>query len=177
MVTTRPRLGFSRRIPALLFSLLLLGSFAAATPPAAGGLTYVSVSSLPGASRVDRVVVSRVSISVPVRNGVIGGTVRERIAYHYPGTSWPGGHSNTYFYAHARTGSFLNLKYMRAGDIVRLHLVSGGWVKYRVTLVKRVRWNDGKWTLLTSTERLTLQTCTGNTRTADRLVVVAVPAD
>jgi LPXTG-site transpeptidase (sortase) family protein len=108
---------------------------------------------------------------------VIGGTVRERIAYHYPGTSWPGGGSNTYFYAHARAGSFLKLKYMRAGDIVRLHLVSGGWVKYRVTLVKRVRWNDGKWTLLTSTERLTLQTCTGNTRTADRLVLVAVPAD
>jgi LPXTG-site transpeptidase (sortase) family protein len=177
MVTIRPRLGLARRLPALLFSLLLLGSFAAATPSATDGLTYVSVSSLPGASRVDRVVVSRVNINLPIRNGVIGGTVRERIAYHYPGTSWPGGHSNTYFYAHARTGSFLNLKYMRAGDIVRLHLVSGAWVKYKVTLVKRVRWNDGKWTLLTSTERLTLQTCTGNTRTADRLVVVAVPAD
>lgn len=177
MWITRPRLRLSLRLPALLLSLLLIGSFGAANPPTADGLTYVSVSSLPGASRVDRVVVSRVSISLPVRNGVLGGTVRERIAYHYPGTSWPGGNSNTYFYAHARTGSFLNLKDMRVGDIVRLHLVSGGWVKYEVTLVKRVRWNDGKWTLLTSTERLTLQTCTGNTRTADRLVVVAVPAD
>jgi len=38
-----------------------------------------------------------------------------------------------------------------------------------------VRWNDGRWTLLTSRERLTLQTCTSYYRTADKLVVVAVP--
>jgi len=175
---TRPDLGISRRLPALLFSLLLVGSFVASTPAAtdAATYTYVPVSSLTHATRVDRVVISRVHINVPVRNGVIGATVHERIAYHYPGTSWPGGHSNTYFYAHARVGSFLNLKYVHVGDIVQMHLVSGGWVKYRVTTVKRVRWNDGRWTLLTSSERVTLQTCTGHTRTAARLVVVAVPA-
>lgn len=155
---------------------MLAGSFLAATPAPADAVTYVRFASLTKPIRADRVVAYRVGISLPIRNGVIGGTVRERIAYHYPGTSWPGGDSNTYLYAHARTGSFLNLKYMRVGDIVRLHLATGGWVKYRVTLVKRVAWNDGKWTLLTSSERLTLQTCTGNTRTADRLVVTAVPA-
>ena len=172
-----PRLRVPRRLPVLLLALLVVGSFAAASPSVSDGLTYVKVSSLPWKTKVDRVVVARVSINLPIRNGVIGGTVRERIAYHYPGTSWPGGHSNTYFYAHARAGSFLNLKYMRVGDIVRLHLVRGGWVRYKVTLVKRVRWNDGRWTLLTSSERLTLQTCTGNTRTSDRLVVVAKPID
>jgi len=178
---TRPRLTarmIPRRLPALLLSLLLAASFAGATAEStdATTYTYVKFSSLPYASKADRVVVSRVGINIPIRNGVIGGTVYERIAYHYPGTSWPGGHSNTYLYAHARTGSFLNLKYMRIGDIVLLHLVKGGWVKYKVTITRRVAWNDGRWTLLTSSERLTLQTCTGNTRTADRYVVVAVPA-
>jgi LPXTG-site transpeptidase (sortase) family protein len=176
MIPTRSSARLLRRIPALLFALLMVGSFTAATPPSAAAVTYVPFSSLSGPIRADKVVASRVNISLPIKNGVIGGTVYERIAYHYPGTSWPGGDSNTYLYAHARTGSFLNLKYMKVGDVVRLHLVTGGWVKYKVTLVKRVAWNDGRWTLLTSTERLTLQTCTGNTKYADRLVVVAKPA-
>ncbi len=161
----------------LLVALLVMGAFGAAAPADTDGRRYIPVSSLPGKTKVDRVVVSRVNINLPIRKGVIGGTVRERIAYHYPGTSWPGGGSNTYLYAHARAGSFLNLKKMRIGDIVRLHLVSGGWVRYKVVKVKRVRWNDGKWTLLTPSERLTLQTCTGNTKTADRLVVRAKPLD
>lgn len=162
---------------ATLAALVVLGSFAAATPKGADAYTYIykPVAGLPGATKVDRIVISRVGINIPIRNGVIGARILERIAYHYPGTSWPGGHSNTYFYAHARVGSFLNLKYMRAGDIIRLHLVTGGWVRYKVTAVKRVRWNDGSWTLLTSRERLTLQTCTSYYVTANKLVVVAVP--
>jgi LPXTG-site transpeptidase (sortase) family protein len=178
MMAIRPRLAMPRRLPALLLSLLLAASFAGATAQSTDAYTYtyVKIASLPYASKVDRIVVSRVAINIPIRSGSIGGTVLERVAYHYPGTSWPGGHSNTYLYAHARTGSFLALWKMRVGDIVRLHLVKGGWVQYRVTLAKRVPWNDGRWTLLTSSERLTLQTCTGNTKTADRFVVVAVPA-
>ena len=166
-----------RLIVATLSAVVLLGSFAAATPPGADAYTYVykPVAGLPAATRVDRIVISRVGINLPIRNGVIGARVYERIAYHYPGTSWPGGHSNTYLYGHARTGTFINLKYMRAGDIIRLHLITGGWVRYEVTAVKRVRWNDGRWTLLTSSERLTLQTCTSYYRTADKIVVVAVP--
>jgi LPXTG-site transpeptidase (sortase) family protein len=160
---------------ATLAAVVLMGSFVAAAPSDTDAHTYLKVASLAGPTRVDRIVVSRVRIDMPIRNGVIGATVRDRIAYHYPGTSWPGGHSNTYLYGHARAGSFLNLKYLRTGDIVMLHLVSGSWVRYRVTSVKRVRWNDGRWTLLTSSERLTLQTCTSYGPTADRLVVVAVP--
>lgn len=164
-----------RIIVATLAAVVVLGSFAAAAPSDTDARAYRTVASLTGPTRVDRIIVSRVRIDMPIRNGVIGGTIREHVAYHYPGTSWPGGDSNTYFYAHARTGSFLNLKYMRAGDIVVLHLTAGGWVRYKVTTVKRVRWNDGRWTLLTSRERLTLQTCTSYYRTADKLVVVAVP--
>lgn len=174
-ITSRGLSSAPRTALAILAAIVLVGSFAAATPAATDAYTYVRVSSLPGPTRVDRVIVSRVGINLPIRNGVIGGRIYERIAYHYPGTSWPGGHSNTYLYGHARAGTFLNLKYMRAGDIVLLHLVTGGWVRYKVTSVRRVAWNDGRWTLLTSTERLTLQTCTSYYRTADKLVVIAVP--
>ena len=176
-ITSRRLPTAPRRALAIVAAILLVGSLAAAAPSPTDGHTYIyrTVASLTGATRVDRIVVSRVGISLPIRNGVIGGTIYERVAYHYPGTSWPGGHSNTYLYGHARAGTFLNLKYMRAGDIVLLHLVTGGWVRYKVTTVRRVAWNDGRWTLLTSTERLTLQTCTSYYRTADKLVVLAVP--
>jgi LPXTG-site transpeptidase (sortase) family protein len=82
---------------------------------------------------------------------------------------------NMYLYGHARVGTFLNLKYMRVGDIVQVYLVTGAWVRYRVTMVRRVPWNDGRWTFLTSAEQLTLQTCTSWYTTADKIVVVAVP--
>ena len=164
-----------RIIGVTLAAVLLAGSLVAATPSVVDASTYRTVASLTGPTRVDRIVISRVRIDLPIRHGVIGATVRERIAYHYPGTSWPGGDSNTYLYGHARVGSLINLKYMRTGDIVKLHLVGGGWVRYRVTSVQRVRWNDGRWTLLTNRERLTLQTCVTYGPTADRLVVVAVP--
>jgi LPXTG-site transpeptidase (sortase) family protein len=176
--TSRPLPTAPRRLLAMLAmlaTLVLVGSFAAATPASSDGSTYVSVASLAGPTRADRVVVSRVGINVPIRNGVLDAPIAEHVAYRYPGTSWPGGHSNMYLYGHARVGTFLNLKDMRVGDIVQVHLVTGAWVRYRVTIVRRVPWNDGSWTLLTSTERLTLQTCTSWYTTADKIVVVAVP--
>ena len=164
-----------RRALGALAAILLVGSFAAATPATSDGSTYVSVSSLSRATRADRIVVSRVGINLPIRDGVLGAPIAERVAYRYPGTSWPGGHSNTYLYGHARVGTFLTLMDMHVGDVVQVHLVTGAWVRYKVTIVRRVRWNDGSWTLLTSTERLTLQTCTSWYTTADKIVVVAVP--
>jgi LPXTG-site transpeptidase (sortase) family protein len=166
----------ARRLPALLFALLFVGSVAAVAPAPTDAATYVRVSRLKGPTRVDRIVISRVGIDLPIRGAVIGTTtIRERVAYHYPGTSWPGGHSNTYLFGHARVGTFLNLGYLRKGDIVELHLTKGGWVRYQVTSVRRVRWNDVRWIRRTHTERLTLQTCTSYAKTADKLVVVAVP--
>jgi LPXTG-site transpeptidase (sortase) family protein len=173
--TSRSLPSAPRRLLAMLAAIVLVGSFAAATRASSDGSTYVSVSSLSGATRADRIVVSRVGINLPIRDGVLGAPIAERVAYRYPGTSWPGGHSNMYLYGHARLGTFLGLKDMRVGDIVQVHLVTGAWVRYRVTIVRRVRWNDGRWTLLTSTERLTLQTCTSWYTIADKIVVVAVP--
>ena len=163
------------RILAILAAIVLLGSFAGANPTSSDGSTYVSVASLSGATRADRVVVSRVGINVPIRDGALDAPIAEHVAYRYPGTTWPGGHSNLYLYGHARVGTFLNLKYIHVGDIVQVHLATGAWVRYRVTIVRRVPWNDGSWTLDTPTERLTLQTCTSWYTTADKIVVVAVP--
>ncbi len=160
-----------------MLALLVVGSFAVGAPTAADGYTYryKTVAGLSGPTRVDRVTIDRVGINVPIRNGVVGGKIVERVAYHYPGTSWPGGHSNTYLYGHARVGTFLNLWKVRVGDIVRLHLVGGYWLRYKVTTVRKVAWNDVRWTFLTSSERLTLQTCTSYYSTAPKFVVVAVP--
>jgi LPXTG-site transpeptidase (sortase) family protein len=173
--THRPPRIALHRVVAVLAAIVLVGSFAAATPAASDGSTYTSVSSLAGATRADRLVISRVGINVPIRDGVLDAPIAEHVAYRYPGTSWPGGHSNVYLYGHARVGTFLNLKYMRVGDIVLVHLATGAWVRYRVTIVRRVPWNDGRWTLDAPSERLTLQTCTSWYSTADKIVVVAVP--
>jgi LPXTG-site transpeptidase (sortase) family protein len=172
--THRPAIA-PRRLLAMLAAIVLVGSFAATTPATGDGSTLVSVASLAGPTRADRVVVSRVGINVPIRDGALDAPIAEHVAYRYPGTSWPGGRSNLYLYGHARVGTFLNLKYMRVGDIVLVHLATGVWVRYQVTLVRRVPWNDGRWTLDTPTERLTLQTCTSWYATADKIVVVAVP--
>jgi IS30 family transposase len=67
------------------------------------------------------------------------------------------------------------LQYLRKGDVIQLHLGKAGWVRYKVTSVRRVRWNDRRWMARTPTERLTLQTCTTYRKTADRLIVIAVP--
>lgn len=169
-------------------ALALALSLAAGIPATTGGrvgidlvqgvsaVTYTRVSSLGGATRATRISIPRLRISLPIRNGVIGGTVLRTWAYRFPGTSWPGGGTNTYLYAHAQSGAFLNLKYARKGDLVTLRLATGRYVKYRVTGIYKVAWNDMRWIRPTSAERLTLQTCTGNTRTANRLIVIAVPA-
>ena len=47
----------------------------------------------------------------------------EGAAAHYPGTAWPGEGSNTYVYAHAREGHFLELWQVRTGDVVDVDLL------------------------------------------------------
>ena len=138
--------------------------------------TYVRVSSLTKATKATSLAISRIGISMPIREGVIGAPISTRYAYHYPTTSWPGGGSNAYFYAHAQKGAFLNLKYARKGDILTVRLSTGYYVKYKVIGVASVPWNEGKWVMPTSYDRITLQTCLGNSATSPRLIVTAVPA-
>jgi len=141
----------------------------------AAARTYVPVSSLGGKTRATYMYMPRLGISMPIKKGVLGEPISTRYAYHYPTTSWPGGGSNTYLYAHAQAGAFLKLKYARVGDVLNMRLKTGDFVRYKVTKIKKVDWNAGKWVLPTSSERITLQTCLGNTRTSPRLIVIAKP--
>ena len=70
----------SRRALWALAAILLVGPLAAATPASSDGSRYVSVSSLSGATRADRIVVSRVGINLPIRDGVLGAPIAERVA-------------------------------------------------------------------------------------------------
>jgi len=98
-------------------------------------------------------------------------------AAHFPGTAWPGGGSNIYLYGHARDGMFINLWNARIGDVVVLTLVDGSQSRYVVSRIRpNVRWNDMSVLDPTSTEQLTLQTCTSYEVTAPRFLVIAVPA-
>ncbi len=165
-------LSFAAGVPGLTTGPL--GDSPVVSPVAAA--VYSRVSSLSIPTRATTVSIPRLGISLPIRNGVIGAAISRRYAYHYPATSWPGGGSNTYFYAHAQVGAFVNLKYVRKGDLVTVRLSSGRYLKYKVTAKYSVAWNDGRWVMPTSSERLTLQTCLGPYTTSRRLVVIAVPA-
>ncbi|MDQ3127143.1 MAG: sortase [Chloroflexota bacterium] len=142
----------------------------------ASATSWTRVSSLKSPTRATSISIARLGISLAIRNGTISGTISRRYAYHLLGTSWPGGRSNTYIYAHAQAGAFLSLWRARVGDIVVLRLATGQLVKYRVSMARSVAWNDMRWIQPTRSERITLQTCLGNTRTARRWIVVAVPA-
>jgi LPXTG-site transpeptidase (sortase) family protein len=153
-----------------------LGDASVVAPVAASSTPYSRVSSLRGPTLATTVSIPRLGISLPIRNGVLNAVISKRYAYHYPGTSWPGGGSNTYLYAHAQVGAFVNLKYARVGDLVTVRLSTGRYLKYKVTAKYSIAWNDDRWLLPTSSERITLQTCLGPSVTSRRLVVIAVPA-
>jgi LPXTG-site transpeptidase (sortase) family protein len=153
-----------------------LGNSPLVAPAAAASSIYTRVSSIGPPTRATSMSIPRLGITVPIKSGVLGAAISRLYAYHYPGTSWPGGGSNSYFYAHAQVGAFVNLKYARVGDLVTLRLSTGRYVKYKVTMKRSIAWNDDRWLLPTRTERITLQTCLGPYLKSLRFVVVAVPA-
>jgi len=101
----------------------------------------------------------------------------EGFAFHFPGTSIPGLGSNTYLYAHARTGMFLTLWNVQPGDQVLISTPDLQLLTYVITEVHpRVAPGDLSWIQATPGERLTLQTSTGPDPGDPRFVAVAVPA-
>jgi LPXTG-site transpeptidase (sortase) family protein len=115
----------------------------------------------------------RLGIDLPLVEGD-GVTVPEGAAAHYPGTAWPGEGSNTYVYAHAREGHFLELWQVRTGDVVDVDLADGSVARYRVSeILPTVAWDAIEMLAPSSTEILTLQTCLTYDVTAPRFVVIA----
>jgi sortase (surface protein transpeptidase) len=128
-----------------------------------------------------RIKVARLAIDLPIAEGDVDrDTVQqqtpENFAFHLPGTAIPGDQSNSYIYAHARTGMFLKLWNAREGDEVTIITPDARELHYVVSEVHpRVDPSDVSWAARTSSERLTLQTSTGPNPGDPRFVVIALP--
>lgn len=128
-----------------------------------------------------RVQIPRLNIDLPVAEGDIARDIEqqktpESFAFHLPGTAVPGQGSNTYLYAHARTGMFLTLWNAQPGDEVFISTPDLKVLKYVILETHpRVAPDDVSWVQPTRGERLTLQTSTGPNPTDPRFVAVAVP--
>ncbi|HEY6957892.1 MAG TPA: sortase [Candidatus Limnocylindria bacterium] len=129
-----------------------------------------------------RVTIARLGIDLPIQEGdVERDAVEQRTpegsAFHLPGTGIPGSGVNCYIYAHARTGMFLSLWNVRAGDDVIITRPDGVELHYIVSEVHpRVPYDDVSWAAPTTPEHLTLQTSTGPNPGDPRFVVIARPA-
>jgi len=129
-----------------------------------------------------RVQIPRLAIDLPIAEGDIVRDIDqqktpENYAFHLTGTAIPGRGSNSYFYAHARTGMFLTLWNARVGDEIFISTPDRKALKYVVSEVHpAVIPTDVSWAQPTPTDRLTLQTSTGPNATDPRFVVVALPA-
>ena len=129
-----------------------------------------------------RIRIPRLAIDLPIAEGNIVRDIEqqrtpESYAFHLPGTAIPEQGSNTYLYAHARTGMFLTLWKARVGDAVVISTPDGRALNYVVSEVHpAVVPADVSWAQATSGERLTLQTSTGPNPGDPRFVVVALPA-
>jgi LPXTG-site transpeptidase (sortase) family protein len=122
---------------------------------------------------VRRLRLERLGIGLPIIEGD-GFTVPEGAASHYPDTAWPGEGSNTYIYAHAREGNFLELWRVRSGDVVEIDMSDGSVATYRVSeILPVVPWDALEHLLPTTSERLTLQTSLWYDDTAPRFIVIA----
>lgn len=149
----------------------------AASPPSARS-AQANPSAAPDAPTgtvATRILVEELGIDLPIYEGD-GYTAELGMAAHYPTTSWPGGGSLTYLYAHARDDNFVALWDAELGDIIELELDDGSTVSYSVSrIVPDVRWNDMSWLDPTPGELLRLQTCNSYEETAPRFIVEATP--
>lgn len=129
-----------------------------------------------------RVQIPRLRIDLPIAEGDVARDIDqqktpENFAFHLPGSAIPEQGSNTYLYAHARTGMFLTLWNARPGDEIFISTPDLRVLTYVVQDVQsRVPPTDVSWVQPTPSERLTLQTSTGPNAGDPRFVVVAVPA-
>ena len=129
-----------------------------------------------------RIQIPRLGIDLPIAEGDVARDIDqqktpEHFAFHLPGSAIPEQGSNTYLYAHARTGMFLTLWNALPGDEIFISTPDLRVLTYVVQDVQsRVPPSDVSWVQPTPSERLTLQTSTGPNAGDPRFVVVAVPA-
>ena len=152
---------------------------ASASPSPSASPTRDPSTPIPAGYRVQ---IQRLGIDLAIAEGDLVRDIDQQktpegFAFHLPGTSIPGLGGNTYLYAHARTGMFLALWNVQAGDQVLIVTPDRGVLRYVITEVHpRVPPGDVSGVQPTAAERLTLQTSTGPNGSDPRFVAVAVPA-
>ena len=130
-----------------------------------------------------RIQIPRLGIDLPIAEGDGVRDIQlqktpETFAFHLPGTAIPGQGSNTYLYAHARTGMFLSLWKSQPGDEVLISTPDLKLLRYVIVEIRaRVPFDDVSVIQPTSREQLTLQTSTGPNPNDPRYVAVAIPAN
>jgi sortase (surface protein transpeptidase) len=151
--------------------------------PVASAWSTPQVSATPGPIPDGyRIRLPRLRIDLPIAEGdierdVVVQKTPENFAFHFPGTAIPGTVGNSYIYAHARAGMFIELWKAQPGDEVTITTPAGSELKFVVTEVHpKVPAGDTSWLLPSTGERLTLQTSTGPNRDDPRFVVIAAPA-
>lgn len=148
------------------------------TVPSASASPSPAVRPIPDGYRVQ---LPRLRIDLPIKEGDIARDIDdqqtpEHAAFHLPGTRIPGEGSNSYIYAHARSGMFLSLWDAKEGDEVIIVTPAGTQLRYVVSEVHpRIPPTETKWVQPTPSERVTLQTSTGPNPQDPRFVVVALP--
>jgi LPXTG-site transpeptidase (sortase) family protein len=110
-------------------------------------------------------------INIPVIQGD-GVQVPMHLAVHYPGTDQPGEGGNALYYAHAQAGMFQGLYKLHPGDEIKAIRSNGTTVKYTVSAIEKVSYNDRSVLDPTPYERVTLLTCTSYNPYTPRLVVI-----
>lgn len=151
--------------------------------PSVPSAPWISPSPHPAPALDDlRISVPRLGIDLPLRSGDIArdvprpnypGETPERVALVFPGSAALASGGNTFIYAHARAGMFIELWNVRLDDVV---LISGRDVTLRYVVhrvVPRVDPSDTSWLDPRGPERLTLQTSTGPYPADPRFIVVA----
>jgi len=147
-------------------------AYAAAAPPLALGPNGPTLAPQrqTGVALTTRLQIPAADIDIPVIQGD-GISVPLHLAVHYPGTDQPGEGSNALYYAHAQPGMFQGLYRLHPGDQIRAVRSDGTEVRYRVSAISKVAFNDRSVLRPTAFEEITLLTCTSYDPYTPRLIV------
>jgi LPXTG-site transpeptidase (sortase) family protein len=143
-------------------------------------------ATLRGTAASTRILIAKVGIDLDVLEGSPPSVPNDiEVAWHYPGTSQPGGQGNTFIYAHnfgrprnSAAGLFNPIHQLGPGDHVCIALAGGSSIDYAVESVAP-RWpvQDTRPLAQSGDERLTLMTCNGTADDGTRFIVVAERVD
>lgn len=124
-----------------------------------------------------RILISKAKINLKIEETrIIDGVwqISPKLASHLITSARPKENGNIVIYGHNKRELFASLKKVAVGDGLTVYTADGKLHNYQVTQVLTTTPKDIQWVLPTSTETLTIYTCTG-IFDSKRLIVRAVP--